>query len=194
MAATPLWLKNPPPKLKLDSFKLNLYDFQQSGAIFLAQNKNCLLRDETGLGKTVEALAAYNALNRKNPDVKCIVICPASLIDQWQSEAEKFTNYKFIKYQGPKKVRAKQLQKFIEEFDVSGLIVNYDIVRRDINNFLDLHHKFPFTIFLDEAQKVKNPQSPTAKAIKALSMRASGTKMLTATPIQNQIGELFGSF
>lgn len=190
----PLWLQDPPPKLKLDQFKLDLFQFQNSGAIFLAQNANCILTDQPGLGKTPQSIAAFNALARKLPTLKCIVVCPASLTGQWADEIKKFSTMKAVSYNKTKVNRLKELKKFIDDPEVQIIISNYDLIRRDIDNFLDLHKKFPFIIVYDESQKIKNHRSKTAKALRLLSVRAKGNKMLTATPVFNNVLDLYGLF
>lgn len=194
MVEEKLWLKNPPPKLKLDAFKIPLYPFQQSGSIFLASVKNCILRDETGLGKTPQVLGAFNALHRKVPNMKMIVVAPASVAPQWISECEKFTYYNFINYSGPKKVRKNILEDFKTRIDVHGLVITYDLLRRDVDELIELYKLFPFILTLDEAQKVKNPLAKVSKAAKRLSLKSFGTKMLTATPIYNQVTDIYGLF
>jgi len=194
MSEIPLWLQSPPPNLKLDQFKLPLYPFQNSGAIFLAQNPNSLLRDSVGLGKCPQSLAAFNALVRKQPTLKCLIVVPASLIHQWKDEIEKFTTFKSIIYRGQKKTRDNIMKTFIRDPEIQCLITNYEIVRRDEDNFLDLHREFPYIIIFDEAQKIKNHRSKTAQAIKLLSMRSSGNKLLTATPVFNNVLDLYGLF
>lgn len=190
----PLWLQNPPPKLKLDQFKLTLHDFQQSGAIFIAQNKNCLLRDQPGLGKTPQSLAAFNALVRKMPELKCVVVCPASLVYQWGDEIQKFTTFKHSIYRGTKKQRLSALKSFTEDPEIQVLVLNYEILRRDANYLIQLYKKFNYVVIYDEAQKLKNFRSQTAKAAKMLSIRALGNKLLTATPIHNKVDDLYGLF
>lgn len=191
----PLWLKNPPPRLKLDGFKQQLYPFQNSGAIFLAQNPRCLLIDSVGLGKTPQSLAAYSALIRKRPTLKCVIVCPSSLTYQWESEAAKFTHYNFLRMDGNKYARLNTLKNFSRDKFVHGLIMTYDIFRRDFEN---LNQLLPFddgiVLILDEAQKVKNPSTKISKSVRMIAHKFYGIKMLTATPLFNQVIDLFGLF
>lgn len=86
------------------------------------------------------------------------------------------------------------MKEFIRDNEIQCLVTNYEIVRRDIDNFLDLHRHFPYIVIYDEAQKIKNHRSQTAKALKLLSMRAKGNKLLTATPVFNNVIDLYGLF
>jgi len=130
-----------------------------------------------GLGKTLQALAFL----RMQPGPS-LVVCPSSLIFNWQRESEKFTpERKVLVLEGPQRAR-----RFAEIPQADLVITSYPLLRRDAMRY----RGFEFTtIFLDEAQHIKNPDTQNAQA--AGMLRAQHRFILTGTPVENSVRDIW---
>ena len=120
----------------LDKMKLAPYPFQELGAQFLMSEKQGIVGDEVGLGKTSISLTAINELIQSGIASKILIIMPASLKYQWQNEIRKFTEYDSIVVDGTKKQREKIYDLFPDAFE-EILIAGYETVRNDIDYYVD---------------------------------------------------------
>ena len=184
------WTRQTPPispALKADALgplRERLRPYQLVGALWLLKNaRNAsagLLADEMGLGKTIQALAMMQALPGPH-----LVVCPSSLVWNWNREAVAFCpNLRVLAIEGS--ARSEQFSK-IPEHDL--VITSYALLRRDAE-----HYK-PFvfsTTILDEAQHIKNPGSQNARA--ACAIRSKARFILTGTPLENSIRDLWSLF
>ncbi len=166
----------------LPGIRARLYPYQMEGVAFLAATGRALLADDMGLGKTLQAIAAASWLER-NADVSTVlVICPASLKQQWAREITKFTDHKVQIIQGGPEARQAQYRK-----GHPFCIVNYELVLRDltvINQTLR-----PDLLILDEAQRIKNWRTKIASTIKLIPSRYAF--VLTGTPLENRLEDLY---
>jgi hypothetical protein len=157
---------------------------------FLKENDfNGILADDMGLGKTIQSLSFIQSLNDKNSSFKTLVIVPNSLVFNWKNEIEKFTpNMKVYIHQELK--RAKTIQKFNEKVEKNDIIITtYGILRNDLELFSSKTFDY---IVLDEAHMIKNPFSISAKC--AYSLNAKNKLVISGTPIQNNLTELWSLF
>ncbi|XP_067121938.1 TATA-binding protein-associated factor 172 [Centruroides vittatus] len=196
---------------KLENFKVpvrinaELRSYQQDGVNWLAfLNKyklHGILCDDMGLGKTLQSLcilAGDHYLQEKryketkSPDSKplpSLVICPPTLTGHWVYEVEKFISPQYLNplhYTGPPAERIRLRNKAKKH---NLIIASYDIVRNDIDFFSSFHWNY---CILDEGHIIKNGKTKLAKAIKQLS--ANHRLILTGTPIQNNVLELWSLF
>src|SRR5207253_8528781 len=79
-------------QLKLDVLKVPLYEYQVRGALFAAYRGRSILGDDMGLGKTVQTLAAAEVLARERGVERVLVVAPASVKYQWETEIRKYTD------------------------------------------------------------------------------------------------------
>ncbi len=146
-----------------------------------------ILADDMGLGKTLQSIV-YIASNRmEEKKAHTLIVCPTSLIYNWQDEIENFAPFlKAVVITGTPPERQEIIENY-KEFDV--LITSYPLIRRDITFYekIDFH-----TVFIDEAQYIKNDSSLNAKSVKRL--RALHRFALTGTPIENSLSELWSIF
>ncbi len=156
------------------------YPFQISGIEFLSSNKNSLLSDEVGLGKTLQAIATALHLNCK----KVLVVCPASVKRQWQREIQKFTDKSCIVIEGTLKQREKQYTQ-----DCMFFVVNYELVMRDL---LIINLRVWDMVIADEVSRIKNFKSRTKSAL--IKVKTIFKLGLSATPLENDIQELHSIF
>lgn len=163
-----------------------------------------ILADDMGLGKTIQMLSIivdYVQNSNQNKDVisgqeeienkkrASLVVCPSSLTLNWQNESKKFTNeLKTLVIRGNLSDRKRQIDN-IEQYDL--IITSYDLLKRDIDLYLEKDYKFRF-IIADEAQYLKNSNTKNAKSIKQI--KADTRYALTGTPIENSLAELWSIF
>ena len=159
-----------------------LYPYQREGMLHLAFTERALLADEMGLGKTIQAVAACALLNRLGKARRVLVVTPASLKGEWEEQIQRFTTLESRPVFGPRPARVRVYRN-----PPFFTIVNYEQVRTDaldINEYLK-----PDVVVLDEAQRIKNWPSATARSVKRLESRYAF--ILTGTPIENRIDELY---
>lgn len=159
-----------------------LYPYQVEGVAFLASRKRALLADDMGLGKTLQAIAASHWLMKNEKVQRVLVVCPASLKQQWSREIERFLGLKSQIIQGSAKERAAQYQ-----CQNPFSIINYELVVRDkatITRSLS-----PDILIIDEAQRIRNWRTKTAEAIK--SVHSHYAFVLTGTPLENRLEDLY---
>lgn len=153
-----------------------------------------ILADEMGLGKTLQALALIECIRNEgihstSTGQACmqpaLVVCPASLVENWVREAARFTpNLKAVKHHGPK--RAKE-PVVLEEADV--IVTSYGTLRQDA----ELLGTMDWCVVVgDEAQHIKNRRSQNAKTL--TSLHAEGRFLLTGTPVENSLDDLLSLF
>jgi SNF2 family DNA or RNA helicase len=177
-------LEPAPAPAALDSL---LRTYQRLGAAWLWHlHRNGLggiLADEMGLGKTLQALALIGAV--RSGSSKCLVVCPASLVENWRREAARF---------------APQLRVFIHhgERRLAGpsdlaawdlVVTSYGTLARDREVFAEMDFG---CVIGDEAQHIKNRRSQNAKALR--SLRAKSRFLLTGTPVENSLDDLRSLF
>ena len=165
-----------PPKL----LKASLYPYQREGALFAARAGRALIADDMGLGKTIQALAAAEVMAKHFGVERALIVCPTSLKYQWKSEIAKFSGR-------PATVIEGLAHKRHDLYAGDGFykIVNYDVVFRDLDA---IHALSPDLVILDEAQRIKNWQTRTAKSVKHID--SPYALVLTGTPLENRLEEL----
>ena len=146
---------------------------------------NGILADDMGLGKTLQALALIQKAKEKNKKAPNLVICPTSVVFNWESEIEKFApGLSCLKLSGTER---KELFKEIPKHDV--VITSYALVRRDIAKLKKYEFRY---VILDESQNIKNAESMTAQSVKQLNCKHK--LALSGTPIENRLEELWSIF
>ena len=173
-----------------DELNTMLRIYQQVGVAWLwhIHNNNLggLLADEMGLGKTVQALAFMEALRtHRREDGPCLVVCPASLVENWRREARRFTpSLKVLAHHG--QARESSLS-YLQKFDL--IITSYGTLARDIGTFALVSWG---AAICDEGQNIKNARAQASKAVKQLI--AKGRYILTGTPVENSLEDLRSLF
>ncbi|XP_031555940.1 TATA-binding protein-associated factor 172-like [Actinia tenebrosa] len=185
--------------------KAELRKYQQDGVNWLAfLNKyklHGILCDDMGLGKTLQSICImagnhHNQLQKfketANPDCKplpSIVICPPTLTGHWVYEVEKFVTKDYLKplhYTGSP-IERQRLRSKVKNHNL--VVASYDIVRNDSDFFKSIRWNY---CILDEGHIIKNGKTKLSKVIKQL--QASHRLILSGTPIQNNVLELWSLF
>lgn len=145
-----------------------------------------ILADEMGLGKTLQALALIECIGATKTEIgPALVVCPASLVENWAREAGRFVpSLKVIKQHGTK--RAKE-PFALEEANI--VVTSYGTLRQDIELLSVLEWS---VIIGDEAQHIKNRRSQNARSLTRL--RGKGRFLLTGTPVENSLDDLLSLF
>ena len=177
----------------LQDAQVDLTPHQVEAASFAFKSplsKGAILADEVGLGKTIEAgiILSQNWAEHKR---RLLIICPANLRKQWSSELlEKFFLPSVI-------LETKSFNAAIEAgnlnpFDTDKIVIcSYQFAKTKAPYVR--HTQWDLTI-IDEAHRLRNVYKPTNKTANAIKQALSDRKkiLLTATPLQNSILELYG--
>lgn len=146
-----------------------------------------ILADDMGIGKTIQVITLLEDEKLHNPDSISLVVCPSSLLLNWQSEIDKFSKtLTSILITGSSDER-KLLIKNCRDYDI--VITSYDYLKRDIDEYDDLLFKYQI---IDEAQYIKNHNTKNAISVKQI--QAVHRFALTGTPIENSLAELWSIF
>ena len=146
-----------------------------------------ILADDMGLGKTVQMIALLAAAKERGVTLPSLVVCPTSVVLNWERELEKFAPHlKVLCVIGDAAERRDRLGR-VADYDV--VVTSYDILKRDVTHYADL--SFYYHV-LDEAQYIKNSNTQNARAVK--SVRSVRRFALTGTPVENRLAELWSIF
>ncbi|MFI9025888.1 DEAD/DEAH box helicase [Streptomyces sp. NPDC053560] len=169
------------PLEKPAGLQATLRDYQLRGLAWLdrmtALGLGGCLADDMGLGKTVTTIALH--LHRDHPD-PTLVVCPASLLGNWQREIERFAP-------GVPVRRFHGTGRSLADLQKGGFVLTtYGTMRSSAKRLAECSWGL---VVADEAQHVKNPQSSTAKALRTI--KAPARVALTGTPVENNLSELW---
>ena len=141
-----------------------------------------ILADDMGLGKTIQALTTLKNYKNEHGKLLALVVCPTTLIYNWQHEVQKFTpDLTHHIHHGSGRIRKPEI---LQQSDV--IITTYGTLRSDITLLLKLN--FDYAI-LDESQSIKNPNSKVTKA--ATLLQAKNKVCMSGTPLQNNTFDIF---
>ena len=178
------------------------YDYQKEGIAYALEKKRCILGDEQGLGKTVEAIGLLTS-TRAFP---ALVICPASLKINWQRELRKFgglnavilNNDNRATWQRFWELKTKTGKPFAEVF-----IVNYESLRKFFVSRIRRDGRFTLksvdfderiklfrTVIIDESHKCKTASTQQSKFVQGIAMGKEYVLELTGTPVVNNNTDL----
>ncbi|HVT85728.1 MAG TPA: SNF2-related protein [Chitinophagaceae bacterium] len=141
-----------------------------------------ILADDMGLGKTVQALSFLEQYKNQNNGLRALVICPTTLIYNWENEIRKFTpalTYRI--HHGGARIRTKE--EFLG-YDIT--ITTYGTLRSDIKLMMGVEFDY---LILDESQAIKNPSSKVTKAASLLNSKHR--LCMSGTPLQNNTFDIF---
>lgn len=165
---------------------LEYLPFQKAGIEFLCKNPNInsLLADPPGLGKTIQTIGFANKLGLEN----LLIICPASLINNWKNELIKW-------YLGEHNIQliTGGKQELSKKANIN--IISYSLViNKEIHKFLQ--RRGPHLLTLDESQYLKNPEAKRTQAIYNKNLLADKSRYvlpLSGTPIVNRPKEIYAT-
>ncbi|GLD68454.1 DNA excision repair protein ERCC-6-like protein [Lates japonicus] len=176
-----------------------LYDYQRNGVAFLYSlyrdgRKGGILADDMGLGKTIQVISFLSGMYDHELVKHSLLVMPTSLITNWTKEFAKWTPGMRVKeFHGTSKgERTRNLEKVQRRGGV--IITTYTML---MNNWQQLssYHGREFTwdyMILDEAHKIKTTTTKTAKS--AYAIPSKNRVLLTGTPVQNNLKEMWALF
>jgi hypothetical protein len=174
------------------TFRAQLRPYQKAGLNWLSfldsLGFGACLADDMGLGKTVQLLAFLSV--KKSQQATSLLVVPASLIANWRSEIERFApdlTYHIAHPSGTSAAEQAPLSRDdLSRYDL--VMTTYAMVQR-----YEAVQTFPWDyVILDEAQAIKNPGTKQARAVKKLP--ATNRIILTGTPVENRLSDLWSLF
>ena len=141
-----------------------------------------ILADDMGLGKTVQALSMLSHYQKQEGNLKALVVCPTTLIYNWENEIKKFTpSLTWCIHHGSLRTRNP------EDFEKSDIVITtYGTLRSDIQLMMKILFDY---VILDESQAIKNPSSKVTKA--ACLLNAKNRLCMSGTPLQNNTFDVY---
>jgi non-specific serine/threonine protein kinase len=190
-------LRSPRLRSEIDAgagLRAELRPYQKLGAQWLWTLRGLelggCLADDMGLGKTVQVLAVLSLARRNREEGTDLLVVPASIIDNWRLEIERFIPELKVLIAHPSRIPSTELKQLprskVDAQD--AVITTYGTVMR--TDWIKTH---PWrNVILDEAQAIKNPGARQTRAVKALESR--WRLALTGTPVENRLGDLWSIF
>jgi non-specific serine/threonine protein kinase len=190
-------LRSPRLRSEIDAnagLKAELRPYQKLGAQWLWTLRGLelggCLADDMGLGKTIQVLAVLSLSLRNREKGTDLLVVPASIIDNWRLEIERFAPELKVLIAHPSRIPSTELKKLsrnqVDAHD--AVITTYGTVMR--SDWIKAHSWR--NVILDEAQAIKNPGAQQTKAVKVLE--AKWRLALTGTPVENRLGDLWSIF
>ncbi len=168
-----------------------LRPYQKVGFQWLKTLESCgfggILADEMGLGKTIQAIAFLVTASRGTTGLPNLVVCPTSLILNWDEEIKRFApELNIMLIMGNAAQRRERLHD-VGNYDV--IVTSYELLRQDIEKYAEIEF---YCCLLDEGQHIKNQSTLASKAVKMVVCKQRF--VLTGTPIENRLSELWNLF
>jgi SNF2 family DNA or RNA helicase len=173
-----------------EEVQATLRTYQKEGVHWLERLRvmylNGILADDMGLGKTLQAIVAIAQYRDIKKSIS-LIVCPTSLLYNWKEEFAKFDpELKVMIVDGIPSAR-KRLIENMTKYDV--IITSYTLLQKDIETYKQTQFGY---VVLDEAQHIKNRGTRNAKSVKMV--RADHRLILSGTPIENSLDELWSLF
>ncbi|MDH4363868.1 MAG: DEAD/DEAH box helicase [Acidimicrobiia bacterium] len=173
------------PRLRFEPFP---HQLQAAARVLRGLRGRAILADEVGLGKTIEAGLVASELRLRGVARRILVLAPAGLVTQWRDELER-------KFALPTVVASSRDPLPTDASDGSGRSGEAPIVVASIPAARRAPLRDRITadpwdlVIVDEAHRVKNPASASGRLVR--SLRAHHLLLLTATPVENRLDDLF---
>lgn len=174
---------------QIKQFELNetglqatLRSWQDFGTKYALLQKKVLIGDEMGLGKTLISIAAMTHLMEEEGKTHFLVICPASIMTNWEREITKFSTLKVFRAHGNYR------KGILNDWKKTGGVALTTYETSLLLDFDDLETLDMITV--DEAHYIKNPNAKRTKGIRELTDKSTYAIYLTGTPLENKVGEM----
>ncbi len=184
----------------VDGLRGTLRPYQRVGLAWLrfltTLGLGACLADDMGLGKTIQVLALLlcdRDRESRKPRKPSLLVVPASLLSNWRAEARRFAPSVKLTFLHPAETDRQTLERIAESpdrhlRDTDLAITTYSmLIRQKWLTGLDWR-----LVILDEAQAIKNPT--TRQSREAKKLRAQARIILTGTPVENRLGDLWSLF
>jgi SNF2 family DNA or RNA helicase len=149
----------------------------------LLDHSSLLLADEMGLGKTIQAIAALRCLVATGQAQAALIVAPAGIVLQWRRELREWApELRLFTVMGSASERRSMWRA-----DAQVFVASYETVRSDLGPGFSDRRQWDVVV-IDEAQRIKNPNTDIARAVKRLPRRRSWA--LSGTPLENRLDDL----
>ncbi|KAJ7757542.1 P-loop containing nucleoside triphosphate hydrolase protein [Mycena metata] len=168
--------------------------YQLAGLAFLAymyhNGINCILGDEMGLGKTLQTLSLFAHIKETAKSHQPhLIVCPLSVLSSWEAECRRWLpSMHLVRFHGTPGERERVKGLMRENHDIDIVLTTYEMLATGDLSWLKTRH-FDCVV-LDEGHRIKNSEAEVAKH--AASLGGQWRIILTGTPIQNNLVELWG--
>ncbi|GAA1659452.1 DEAD/DEAH box helicase [Saccharothrix algeriensis] len=171
-----------------DGFGAALRPYQERGLGWLSfmddLGLGAVLADDMGLGKTIQVLALLERERQTGATGPTLLICPMSLVANWQREAARFAPKLAVHvHHGAERLTGEQFRDAVAGVDL--VLTTYSLALRDQAELAEVGWR---RIVVDEAQAIKNAAAKQSRAIRALP--APRRIALTGTPVENRLADL----
>lgn len=173
-----------------------LHEYQLEGVAWLISlyenGLNGILADDMGLGKTIQTIAFMAYLVENKVSGPFIIVGPLATLGHWTSEFKKYApDIEFVQYYGPKSHRLELRQKYLSKTGLTEhrsvvVITTYEMIKYDVRSLSRINWKY---MVVDEGHRLKNIKSVSLRHLKSLN--SSSKLLLSGTPLQNNISELW---
>ena len=180
-----------------DSIKAVLREYQLEGIRWMTRmfddGCSCILADEMGLGKTLQSISFLACLHEyRNVRGPHLVICPLSVLSSWMDELQKWCpKFRVVRLHSTDEAERLRLRKElvtnIGNYDVA--VTTYEMACNPTFNLTLSQKVYWRTMILDEGHKVKNEETAAHSVLKRVHRQH--TLLLTGTPVQNNLHELY---
>lgn len=164
------------------------YPYQLKGVAFLMPRHAALIADEMGLGKTAQVIIAMRLLFHGGLIHRALIVCPKPLVVNWTRELKTWGEDLPFEVIGGD-TQARRAGWFVSKAPIK--LVNYELLTRDAAWLEEEGLHFDL-VALDEAQRIKNKESKTARA--CCGLRRTRSWAMTGTPIENKTDDLVNIF
>jgi len=185
----------PPEQFSEEELPAKLFPHQRVGLRWLLENQRAFLGDDMGLGKTLSVLSAFDVLSKREEVEFLLVVCPNSLLRNWQRESRQwFPKRRFAVLPEEKREKIGLLKRIgWNGIALNGLFVNYESVRLEyvrveLEKLLLARRAM---LCLDESQRVKNPTGKTFHALKTLTPLCQHRVLLSGTPTPKALSDIW---
>lgn len=178
-----------------ETLQAELRPYQVEGynwLVFMRDYKfGACLADDMGLGKTVQLISyLLNVHGRPETTSPSLIICPTSVLGNWQKEIERFApSLSVHTHYGPSRAKGEEFVALLAEQKPDVILTTYGTATQDDETLGEIVFA---SITLDEAQNIKNMQTKQSRAIRKL--HGDHQIALTGTPIENRLSELWAIF
>jgi len=176
-------------KLSIKQKEPEAFKNQKVGLHYTSSIMPFALLWEMGTGKTRTAIETFATYRQRGEIEKCLVVCPLSVMDNWESEINKWSDYSSEVLRGHRDQKVEILANTMADF----IIMNYEsvpIIEEALRTWVDQ----AAMIIADESTKVKNPSAKRAKALVKLGFLTKYKIIMTGTPVTQHAYDLFTPF
>lgn len=164
-----------------DGLLCALRRYQEWGVKYILHQERVLLGDEMGLGKTVQAIASMISLKNTGA-THFMVVCPASVIENWCREIRKHSRLSVTKVHGAGRMDA--LRSWLQSGGAA-------VTTYETTGYFKLDNKFRFSMLIvDEAHYIKNPRASRTVNVKTIAEHAQRILFMTGTALENKVDEM----